>query len=338
MRPSRSVLLVATFALALLGGCSATGGTPDAGTMLPTDPPADSAACGTVTFDEVRGRPPAYLEGPLNGFPSDAAVCAGWWLPRTGLRFVPQGVVVRGGANGTAWISGYDHARRILETYCRVVRVDLPSGRLLTDRREIRGAVGDRPVEDCRHGGGLTVDRHGLWLTQRTHLWLLDPDTLEVRRAWALGFPVRGSYGTHHGGLIGIGDFDPGAAVTMYWFDPDDLMADGVLDITPALAVRTERAPAQAQGIFRGRLGHGPVRTWFVRSTTRCGVLDGGRGHRLGFVPGAEGAMLRGHTLWVVSESTAAPYFTQGGRPTVPQLVAYDVRRLAGGDPPPCEP
>lgn len=292
------------------------------------------AGCEPVRFHDVAGHPPPYLHRPLADFPNDRAVCAAWWLPGTGQGFVPQGVAVR---NGTAWVSGYDEGGPG-EKYCRVLRIDLSSGSVVADHRQITGNVGLRPTATCLHGGGLAVDDHGLWLTQRTRLWLLDPATLEVRRAWALWSPVRGSFATTHDGLLGLGGFDPDHRSRLHWFDPQTLLTDGLLDLTPDVAVAVERVPAQTQGAVAGRLGGEPERTWAVRSTTLCAVLDGGRGHRLGVVPGAEGAEIEGHQLWVVSETTAAPYFREGGRPVVPQLVRYDLRQVDAWARPSCMP
>ncbi|MDQ6525714.1 hypothetical protein RB608_19010 [Nocardioides sp. LHD-245] len=46
-------------------------------------------------------------------------------------------------------------------------------------------------------------------------------------------------------------------------------------------------------------------------------------------------AVARGK-VWVVSESTAAPYFRRGGRPVVPALAQYDLRDLARWEPSTC--
>jgi hypothetical protein len=292
------------------------------------------AGCAPLSFRDVAGRPPAYLHGPLADFPNDRAACAAWWLPGTGTGFVPQGVAVR---DGTVWVSGYDEGPPGGK-YCRVMRLDLGSGSVTADHRRVTGNVGLRPTATCLHGGGLAMDEHGLWLTQRTRLWLLDPTTLEVRRVWALWAPVRGSFATTHDGLLGLGGYDPDRPSRLHWFDPGTLLAVGVLDITADLAVDAERVPARTQGATAGRLGAWPERTWRVRSTTLCAVLDGGPRRRVGILPGAEGAVVDGRHLWVVSETTASPYFGQGGRPVVPQLVRYDLRHVTAWARPSCTP
>ena len=326
--------VAATCAVSLLGGCEAQGD-PGGGAAAGRrgGDRGELAGCGPTRWRDVAGRAPAYLHRPLADFPNDRAMCAAWWLPGTGQGFVPQGVAVRG---GTAWVSGYDEGAPG-EKYCRVMRLDLGSGSVRADHRRVTGNVGLRPTATCLHGGGLALDEHGLWLTQRTRLWLLDPATLEVRRAWALQLPVRGSYATTYDGLLGLGGYDPGHRSRLHWFDPDALLADGLLDITADEAVDAERVPARTQGAVAGRLGPWAERTWAVRSTTLCAVLDGGR-RAVGVVPGAEGAVVDGRHLWVVSETTASPYFRQGGRPVVPQLVRYDLRHVADWARPSCTP
>jgi hypothetical protein len=297
--------------------------------------PGRQTGCGPVAYDDIAGTPPRHVDGPVDPFANDHALCAGRWLPRTGTAFVPQGLVVRG---RTAWVSGYDHGR-VGYKYCRVMRLDLRTGRRLGERARVDGRIGTRAPVGCRHGGGLSSDRHGLWLTEKRRLWLLDPHTLETRRAWAIVLPVWGSSILHDGeGRLGLVGYDPDRHTTLHWFDPDDLLAPGVIEVRQRDAVDRLPAPAQAQGAFWGDpRSHRPdrARVWFVRSTTRCGELTSGR-HRVGFLPGAEGASYAGRRLWVLSESTAAPYYRKGGRPVVPQLARFDLRRLADWRAPDC--
>ena len=83
-----------------------------------------------------------------------------------------------------------------------------------------------------------------------------------------------------------------------------------------------------AQGAVVADLGAGPSGVWFVNSNTRCGVLVGPRGQRLGFLPGAEGTVLRGGDLWTVSESGSRTYQEKGGRPVVPMLARFDLSEV----------
>ena len=77
----------------------------------------------------------------------------------------------------------------------RVLREDLRTGRLLADRPRVRGSVPGGPEVSCRHGGGAALDRHGLWLTESSRLWLLDPGSLDVLRVWRLEDPAQGALG-----------------------------------------------------------------------------------------------------------------------------------------------
>ncbi|WP_141015351.1 hypothetical protein [Nocardioides sambongensis] len=237
--------------------------------------------------------------------------------------------------DGTAWISGYDEGQ-VGSLFCRVLRVDLRTGRLLEERGPLSGRVGLPRTVECRHGGGLAMDEHGLWLAEKQRLWLLDPQTLATLRVWDNVLPVWGSVLVRDGdgrlGQVGFGHHGPSR---VHWFDVADLLTPGLLDITADLAEAEQFAPPVTQGAFWADLG-GRARVWFIRSTTRCGILQGTRQRRFGFLPGAEGASYDGRHLWVVSESTAAPYFRQGGRPVVPQLARYDLRSVRGWAEPAC--
>lgn len=330
------VLVAALLLLPVLAACSTDESGHGPGTDRPSGSATGTAGCGPVAFDEVAGRPPSYVDGPMNGFPNDHAVCAGAWLPRTGTKFVPQGLVVEG---GTAWVSGYDGGGAVGSLYCRVLKVDLATGRKLDERAPVGGQIGFRDPVDCRHGGGLSRDEHGLWLAEKRRLWLLDPQTLETLRAWAIVLPVWGSFVVHDdAGRIGLAGFAEHRPTRMHWFDPDDLLAPGAIEVTTGLAVGEQSVPARGQGAFHADLGRGPAKVWFVRSTTRCGMLDGGPRSHLGFIPGAEGAAVSGRSLWVVSESTSAPYFLDGGRPVVPALARFDLRAIEDWEPAPCTP
>jgi hypothetical protein len=292
--------------------------------------------CGPLEYADVRGRPPAYLDQKaLDRFPNDHAVCDAVWL-RTGQGFIPQGVVVDG---GSAWVSGFDGNAPLHYRYCIVERVDLGTGKRLDRLDPVAGQVGDRDPLKCRHGGGLVRDDHGLWLVETSRLWLIDPETLEVRRVWALAEPLRGSFALVDGdGRLGVGRWYPHRAAQVDWFDTDALVASSALDITAAMATGSTPAPRSTQGAVWGDFGGEPG-AWFAQSVTRCGVLVGPPGtRRRAFVPGAEGMDLAGKdSLWVVSESGTKHYQDLGGRPVVPMLVRLDLSDFASWRRPDCE-
>lgn len=327
--------LVLVLAAAL--GCTSQPGDPG------TDPvPATAglSGCPALTADAVRGRGPAHLPAgtALSGLAVSDAVCAGLWAPRAAAAFVPQGVAVRGRA---AWLTGYDEGEPG-SLWCRVLRVDLRTGSLPADLPRLVGRVGGGPEVACRHGGGVALDGHGLWVTESARLWLLDPGSLEVRRAWRLADPVQGSFGVlDPRGRIGLGRFRPSRVhpgrAALDWFDLDAVLAPGVVELGPDDAVATRRVPSHAQGAVWARMG-GRTGVWFARSHTRCGVLEGPGGLRRAFVPGAEGMAATGAGLWVVSESTARGFWTLGGRPVVPTLSRLDPTRLRAWPEPTCDP
>jgi hypothetical protein len=308
-------------------GCT---GSDSSGSRYDTRP-----GCGPIGFADVRGRPPGYVErDELDRFPNDHAVCAGVWL-RTGHGFVPQGVVVAG---RTAWVSGFDGDEPLHYRYCALERYDVRTGELLGRLDPVSGRVGDRDPLNCRHGGGLVRDDHGLWLVETSRLWLIDPGTLDVQRVWALAPPLRGSFSLiDDRGRLGIGRWSPRRAQQVDWFDTDRIVSPGVLDITPAMSSGHTDAPRSTQGAVWGAFGGPRAGAWFAQSVTRCGILVGPGGRRA-FVPGAEGMDLVGDdSLWVVSESGTRHYQHLGGRPVVPQLVRLDVSDLASWRRPQCE-
>lgn len=288
---------------------------------------AGPGGCGPVRYDDVRGPAPSYVDGPLAEIPNAHALCRGRWLPATGARFVPQGLVVRG---HRAWVSGYNHRSRAAGgDTCRVIVVDLRTGEEIRHRAAVAGVW--RPgTPSCQHAGGLALDRHGLWLAQRRKAWLLDPETLDVRRGWSLTGRLRGSYlVTDPSGRLGFGGFHSERSRPLHWLDPAVLLEPGRLEVGPDDAEEIRSGPPDAQGAVWADLGPGPAQVWFTRSTTSCGELWGGSRRRFAFLPGAEGLAVARGKVWVVSESTAAPYFRRGGRPVVPALAQYDLRDLA---------
>jgi hypothetical protein len=320
----------------LLVACTATAERPgpkpgnDRGAQGLTD------GCGPVAFGEVRGRAPSYVPRELDRFPNDEAMCAGAWVLADQL-FVPQSLAVEG---DTAWVSGYDGGGPRGTLLCRVVRLDLPSGRVLGQAAPISGSVGGRPEVNCRHGGGLARTPHGLWLAEGQRLWLLDPETLGVQRVWGLADPLRGSFALVDGaGRIGLGEFKFERRGRLDWFDPGALVSGGAIELTVADSEGGRRdVPPMAQGAFWGDLGTGRPGVWFVTSNTRCGVLVGPGGARRAFLPGAEGTAWRAGDLWTVSESTSRPYYDKGDRPVVPMVARFDVSDFRRWARPECTP
>ncbi|WP_183093078.1 hypothetical protein [Nocardioides stalactiti] len=312
----------------LLGLAACSGGAESAD---PDTAPPTRTGCGPIMFDDVLGDPPSYLDGPLARLPNDHALCAGLWLPPADPEFVPQGLVVRG---HSAWVSGYDKGRTAVGSdTCRVLRLDLRSGEEIAQVSPIRADLAPRRPANCRHAGGLSLDEHGLWVSQFTKVWLLDPESLVVRRVWHLLDRVRGSFLVHDDrGRLGVGGFHGDHRWPLHWFATDVLFEAGRLDLGPEDAADVQPGPPAGQGALWGDLGPGPAQVWFTRSNTYCGELWAGARRRVAFLPGAEGVALLGDRLWVVSETPSAPYFLQGGRPVVPALARYDVSELVGGE------
>ena len=296
-------------------------------------PPAEPG-CGPVGYDEVRGTAPTYGPRELGRFLNDQHLCAGVWAGGVDRWMVPQGMVVSG---STAYLAGFDGTKPPRERYCSIERIDLRSGRVQARVDLVSGSIGGRPPIACRHGGGVVVDEHGVWLAETIRLWLLDPDTLEVRRGWRLDPPLRGSFALHDpAGRLGLGRFTTRAPGRVDWFDPSTLLAPGTESIGAADVVSSDPAPRGTQGGMWAALDDGESGLWFVRSTSACGVLVGPRGQRRAFIPGAESMSLdaRGR-LWVSSESGARLY-QQDGRPMTPQIARFDVSGLRGWARPDC--
>ena len=316
----------------LLAGCTWTGDSAE----RPTGP------CSGLTIDDVRGPRPGYITGRLDGFPNDHAVCAGLWLPRSDRWFVPQGIALDG---RTAWVSGYRWRKGFGNRPCRLLHVDLRTGRLLDDQPRLDGAVPDGPPVFCHHGGGLALNEHGLWVAETGRLWLVDPDRVgepdAVQRVWRLADPVSGGLlVTGRAGRFGLGDFHLDRDSGMHWFRYDDLLRPGVTTLTarPTAAARPSRvaasrrtvAPRYAQGGAVDSAGGG--RAYVTTSLSTCGMLLTPDGRRLGFGPGAEGIAFDGRGgLWAVLESGARGYQRQG-RPLVPMLVRFDLDQLLAGE------
>ena len=336
MEVRRAAAALAALLLVAVGGCSIAG---DDGGRERRGPKRPLEGCGPIGYGDVAGRAPSYVGPPLADLRNGEALCAGAWLPATGTPFVPQGLVVDG---RTAWVSGYDHGLGTAEyghnDICRLLKVDLRTGRRLVERSPIQADLAPREPSVCWHAGGLAVDEHGLWVSQRTKVWLLAPDDLSVRSVWHLVEPVRGSFLVlDDQGRLGTGGFHSRRAHPLHWFDIDAILEPGVIDLTPGDAVGSQVLPRASQGALWADLGPGDDRLWVARSTTYCGELWAGPARRYAFLPGAEGLSLAGDRLWALSESTSEPYFSQGGRPVVPQVAGFDVGRLRAWERSTCE-
>jgi hypothetical protein len=307
--------------------------------------PAEPAAgpCSGIALADVAGPRPDYVSGELDAFPNDEAACAGLWLPRADRWFVPQGIALDG---RTAWVSGYRWREDYGNRPCRLLHVDLRTGRLLGDQPRLDGAVPDGPPSFCHHGGGLALNDYGLWVAETRRLWLVDPSRVgerdAVRRVWRLAHPVSGGLlVTGRDGRFGLGDFNLNRASGMHWFRYADLLAPGVTTLTdePAgpsrvAALRSTVAPRYAQGGAVDPESRGGP--YLTRSLSTCGLLVAPDGRRIGFGPGAEGIAFDGRGgLWAVLESGARSYHDQD-RPLVPMLVRFDVAQLLAGAPDTC--
>lgn len=320
----------------LLTGCSV---------LAREEAPGAAGRCSGVPLSEVRGEQPSYVDRELDRFPADRAVCRALWLPGADAWFVPQGVALQG---RTAWVSGYRWREGYGKRYCRVMRVDLRDGRLLADERRLEWERPDGSVARCRHGGGLALTGHGLWVATAQRLWLLDPTRIgrqrPVVRVWHVAGPVSGGLlVTGRAGQLGLDDFRKHGSGPLHWFDTDDLVAPGVRTVagrarpgeevapTVVSALRVSRVPVYAQGgAVEPRGDRRPP--YLVSSLSTCGVLHAPGGREVGLAPGAEGiAFDRDGGLWAVLESGTRPY-QQQGRPLVPMLVRLDVDRLLVGE------
>lgn len=285
--------------------------------------------CHGITAREVLGPRPTYTKVRLTPYAADDAVCRGIWLPRPRQRLVPQALALEG---HTAWLVGYRWGERG-ERPCRLYRVDLRTGRRLAYQSRITGHVGTRPQNYCRHGGGVALARHSLWITEKHKLWRYDPSkagrSSAAHRVWRIDMPVRGSTVvlSPDRTRIGLVPFMTGGKPKIHWYDLSAVTAPGVTDLVDTASgtkqiapVSYRRIPTYVQGATFGP--HGGL--LLTRSSTRCGELVTATGRRIAFIPGAEQLQIgpRGRRLWVVSESGAEP-FQNGTRPMTPGLTAF---------------
>lgn len=287
-----------------------------------------------MTYAEVRGRAPSYGPDELARFPNDHALCAGVWLPGSDRWLVPQGMVVAG---DTAYVAGFDGTQVGSRRLCTIESLSVKTGRLGARRYPVRGQIGPREPTECRHGGGVLVDEHGVWLAETQRLWLLDPTTFEVLRGWALEEPVRGSFavrGPH--GQLGLGRFRADNPARLWWYDVDRLLGSSDYELGARDAMRAVPVPPATQGAVWAELGGIGPGLWFATSNSSCGVLVGPDGRSRAFVPGAESMSLTGpDELWVVSESGSRLY-QEKDRPMTPALSRFDTSDLATWSAPGC--
>lgn len=324
MRPIVALLAVLGVSVA----CTATSSGPG--------PDVDRPGCGPVSYADVRGERPTYGPDELARFPNDHALCAGRWVPGADAWLVPQGMTVR---DGTAYVASFDGTQVGGQRLCTMQSVDLRSGEIIESRYPVRGRIGPRQPTECRHGGGVVADEHGVWLAETQRLWLLDPDTLKVERGWALAEPVRGSFAVWgKDGELGLGRFRADNPARLWWFDADRLLDSSSYELTQADAIGEVKVPPDTQGAIWAELGGVGPGLWFARSNTTCGVLVGPDGKSRSFVPGAEGmALTAPDQLWVVSES-GSRFYQEKGRPMTPMLARFDTSDLGSWTAPACNP
>jgi hypothetical protein len=294
------------------------------------------ARCVGKSHREVRGTEPVYTRKKLARFPNSNTLCHGIWLPRPRRYFVPQGIASAG--SNTAWISGFRYRDGYGKRPCRLLRVDVTTGRRVDFHRAIYGRVGQRPRTYCRHGGGILQRGRALWVVEKNKLWLVDPrqsgNVLNARRVWRLRSPVRGSAVVATAHRIGMVPFQTRGPAYIRWFSIEHLMRPGVLDLAvrrqgkkQLAAVARTRIPTYVQGatMASGRL-------LLARSTLACGELVTPAGRRIALVPGAEGIQFRSgnRRLWAVSESGAPPY-ARSRKPLTPAVASFGWARLIRG-------
>ena len=293
-------------------------------------PALTQSGCGPQSFREIRGRVPRYLARKLDHFPNDDALCDGLWLPRAQANFTPQGLAVDG---QTAYVSGYDGGGGLGTRFCRVQRVDLRSGRFLTEVGPVDGAVGTRTTCD------LPTRRRSAARPPRAVAGG-DRPTVAARCGHAAG---RARVGTDRAGPRLVRGARRRRTAGSRWLPP--WRAGPALLVRAGGCARRRRARPDRRrrrrhaagaglgagcdlGRPRARSGRGLVRyvAHLLRGAGRPRRLAprfraGRRGHR----PAA--TVVRS---WALSESATRPYQLAGGRPVVPMLSRFDVSEGLG--------
>jgi hypothetical protein len=221
--------------------------------------------------------------------------------------FVPQGLALAD--DGTAFVSGYHHAP-MGERTCGLLRVDLSTGRVVEHAADLGG---------CRHAGGVARSDAGLWIAGARRVWLVDAQSLTVRRSWEVLGDIKASTVTSDGDSLVVGVFRLQGHARLFRFPYAGLLDPATTTIHPDDAAQVRRIPDWIQGIAPG-----PGGLWLTRSASRWGQLVTPQGERLETVAGAEGiAFDRQGGLWLLSESGSKPYQDLGGRPDVPTLTRF---------------
>jgi hypothetical protein len=312
-----SVAAVAVVLVACLvaSGCEKEGGSKGS---------APAGRCHGVEFAEVRGTPPDYAGTTLRPYTAAPAVCAAYWLDHVADWFVPQGLAVRG---STAFVSGYRWHERRSERPCQLLVVDLETGRTREFLHRWAAPVYRPQPTYCRHGGGLELSRHGLWVAESERLWLLDPRRVghgdPVVRVWRVQRPTEGSTVVVDRGRLGLAGFNSRRPARISWFRITDVLAPGVSVL--ATPDRGGRVPRRLQGIAAGRAG-----IWMSSSSTSCAELRAPGRRPVDFVPGAEDLQVVGEDVWALSEAGARPYLSHG-EGVVPMLLRLDRRAVLAG-------
>jgi len=315
---SPALSVIALVACLLAAGCDGDAGERDGGR-------AEAAGrCSGVEFAAVRGTPPAYAGMTLRPYAAARAVCAAYWLDHVADWFVPQGLAISG---TTAFVSGYRWHERRSERPCQLLVVDLETGRTLEFLERFEAPIYRPEPTYCRHGGGLELTSHGLWVAESERLWLLDPALVghgdPVLRAWRLQRPIEGSSLVVDDERLGLAGFSTRRPGRISWFRLDDVLAPGVTLL--AEPERRDRVPKRLQGITAG-----PDGIWLSSSSTHCAELRTPGRRPVEFVPGAEDIEISGNDLWTLSEAGARPYMSPG-EAVVPMLLRLDRRAVLAG-------
>lgn len=350
--PKRLPMVVLVVLLVLGGGSWVRDARSASSSRTPTltelSPVAERAAakrktvrCRGIDRRRVQGDEPTYTRKTLARFPNHKRLCHGIWLPRPRRHLVPQGLAISG---RSAWISGFRYRKGYGQRPCRLVRVDLVTGKRLASHRAIYGQVGERPRTYCRHGGGIIQRGRWLWLVEKNKLWLVDStqrgNVLDATRVWRLQAPVRGSAIVARGDRVGMVPFEKRGVARIYWFSFKRLMKPGVLDLARRHDGRRQLGPIVSTRIPRlvqGATMDASGRLYLSRSNLACGELVTPRGRRVAFIPGAEGVQFAsgGKRLWAVSESGARPYAISR-KPFTPAVASFEWPRLLRGEPAAC--
>jgi hypothetical protein len=309
MTPRRTLVLAVLAALAALVTTVMTAPTQPTAAA----PAASTSHCGDLTHHDVLGPRPTYTAQRLASFAADDTLCAGTWLPRPRVRLVPQAFALAG--RHTAWVVGY-RTGPLGERPCRLLRIDLHTGKRAAYQPRIVGSVGTRPEQYCRHGGGIAVARGRLWIAEKHKLGMYDParagSSPRADRVWRIQMPVQGSTIVVRKDRLGLVPFRKTGTPQIRWYPFDAVLAPGVTDLADTAAppkqvapVALTTVPTYVQGAAFGPKG----RLYLTRSSARCGELMALGGRRVAFVPGAEQLQVgpRAERLWVVSESGARP-------------------------------